>query len=163
MPKTSKSKQQQIINIPDLIFTFKNINVACYANGDIQETELNRIKQAVKSICKEICIDKSFVDFNSNKHRDVFMLEKRWNELCQLVIQTNNGKKATKQQKTAMEEAFCLMILCYIYLFLENLEYSTDQVILEIIITNGIHVKYEKDKIQEWKHYPGNWQLWNQD
>lgn len=58
-----------------------------HVNSNVfSEDEALEIKQIVKEICKEMWIDKSYVEFSENKHEDVFMLEKGWNELCKLVL-----------------------------------------------------------------------------
>lgn len=46
-----------------------------------------------------------------------------------------------------MQEAFNLMILCYAYLFLENLDYDTDDVVLEIAPNGKYMVEYEEDTV----------------
>lgn len=56
-----------------------------------------------------------------------------------------------------MQEAFTLMILCYVYLFLENLGYDNNDIVLELAPTGKFMVEYEIDNIKEWKHYPGKW------
>lgn len=162
MPKTISrtTKLKQSDNV-DLVFTFKYVCMACHVNDALPEEEQQQIKSAVKEICKEIWIDKSYVEFKENKHEDVFMLENGWNELCQLVIQTKCGKNATKQQNAIMQEAFSLMILCYVYLFLENLGHDTDDIVLELTPNGRYMVEYEVDKVQEWKYYPGKWQTWD--
>lgn len=155
--KPSKCKQQFS---KDLIFTFRYVCLSCYINEAVPEETRQKIQDAVKQICNCIVIDKSYVEFKENKHEDVFMLENGWNELCDLVYKTNFGKKATKSQNNAMHESFSLMIMCYIYLFLENLSYDTDMVILEFDKNSKFMVEYSEDNIQEWKHYPGKWQTW---
>lgn len=62
-----------------------------------------------------------------------------------------------------MQEAFTLMILCYVYLFLENLGYESNDIILELAPTGKFMVEYEVDNIKEWKRYPGKWQTWEQN
>lgn len=162
MTKTKLTKCRQSDNV-DLIYTFKYICMDVHVNNSYSNEEQLEIKHKVKEICKEICIDKSYVEFSENKHEDVFMLEDGWNELCKLVLQTKCGKNATKQQNMIMQEAFTLMILCYVYLFLENLGYDNNDIILELAPTGKFMVEYEIDNIKEWKHYPGKWQTWNWD
>ena len=163
MTRTAKPVKCKQSDNTDLIYTFKYVCMTCHINNDVPQDVQQKIHMAVKQICKEIWIDKSYVEFKENKHEDTFMLEEGWNELCNLVIQTNCGEKATKQQNAMMQEAFCLMIVCYVYLFLENLGYDADDIYLEINPESRFMVQYEEDKIKEWKYYPGKWQTWNWD
>ena len=162
MPRTTSKpvKLKQPDNV-DLLFTFKYVCIACHVHDSVPEEEQEEIKNAVKHLSREMWIDKSYVEFKENKHEDTFMLEDGWNELCALVIQTKCGQNATKQQNAMMQESFNLMILCYAYLFLENLGYDTDDIVLEIAPNGKYMIEYEEDTIQEWKHYPGKWQTWD--
>ena len=46
-----------------------------------------------------------------------------------------------------MQEAFNLMILCYVYLFLENLGYGSDDIVIELVPSGRYMVEYEEDKV----------------
>ena len=86
------------------------------------------------------------------------MTEFGWNELCKLVIDTK--KSSTKKQNDTKIEAYCLMILSYIYLFFENLGYNTNELYFEIAKDSHFMISDCKDTINEWKYYPGKWQTW---
>lgn len=86
------------------------------------------------------------------------MTEFGWNELCKLAIDTK--KSSTKKQNDTKNEAYCLMILSYIYLFFENLGYNTNELYFEIAKDSHFMTSYCKDTINEWKYYPGKWQTW---
>ena len=57
-------------------------------------------------LANKIYIDKTYVEFKENKHKDTFMYEDGWKQLCRLVLRTHFGNKATKEQDQQLREAY---------------------------------------------------------
>ena len=53
-----------------------------------------------------------------------------------------------------------MMILCYLYMFLEKMGYPSDGISLEVAYKSKFMIEYLEDTSKEWKTYPGKWQTW---
>ena len=143
----------------DLTFTFKYVCVNFQVDPDVySKKDIKEIQKILQVLTKEITIDKSYVDFNLNKHDNVFLTLNGWNELCKLVIDTR--KKASKKQNDTKYEAYIMMILSYLYLAFEQYGYDTEALYFEIEEDSYFMSEYQKDETEAWKTYPGKWQTW---
>ena len=86
----------------DLMFEFRNVKVFVIANPEMyDDTDISKLEEIVKIMSRKIFIDKSYVDFPENKHRDTFLeleehkvyinnfLEYRFHEYLHNYLQNN--------------------------------------------------------------------------
>ena len=148
----------------DLMFEFDDVKMFVIANPDMyDDDDVAKIEEIVDVMSKRIYIDKSYVDFPENKHQDVFLELEGWENVCKLVKRTKYGKITTESADSLLHEAFKMMAIAYMYDVLEKFGYDIDGITLDVLNDYGIAVKFYKDGIQEWKHYPGPWQDWGLD
>lgn len=62
-------------------------------------------------LSREIVIDKTYVDYKGTKYEKTFMYEDGWNSLCELVMKTKFGKKATRDEDARLRESYKAMIV----------------------------------------------------
>lgn len=145
----------------DLMFEFDDVKFFVIANPDVyDENDVAKIEEIVSIMSKRIYVDKSYVDFPENKHQDVFLELEGWENICKLVKRTKYGTIVSAASDTLLYDAFKQIAIAYMYTILEKYGYDIDNITLDTINGNGIMVKFFKDSIQEWKHYPGPWQDW---
>ncbi len=145
----------------DLMFEFSDVKFFVIANPDVyDDDEVAKIEEIVNVMSRKIYIDKSYVDFPENKHNDTFLELEGWENVCKLVKRTKYGKISTEAADSLLHEAFKLMALGYMYDTLEKFGYDIEYITLDLLSRSGIMVRFYKDSIQEWKHYPGPWQDW---
>lgn len=144
----------------DIVFEFKNAEFFVTVDPDMyNDIDLAEIEYIVNHMSKDIWIDKSYVDFPENKHKDVFLGLDGWENVCKLVRRTKYGKLSPKLADGILFEAFQLMMTAYMYDILEKFDYDISGINLDVL-NKGIETYFYKDGIQEWKHYPGPWQDW---
>lgn len=159
MPR--KPKRQSKDEKSDLLFNFKYVCINYEMCDDAIDKETQkRIANALKVLTKEICIDKSYVDFAGTKYEKAFLREDGWNELCDLVFKTKFGTKCSYADNELLVDAYKSMIVCYLYQTLSDLGFDIDNIRLEVADNAKFMVKIDKDTFKEWKHYPGKWQTW---
>ena len=124
------------------------------------EKEAEKIEDIVQRMSEKIYIDKSYVEFPENKHRDTFIELDGWDNLCGLLKKTKFGKLSTDSADELVAEAFRVIITAYMYSVLECLGYDIEGITVDFVHGYGIDVKFYKDMVQEWKSYPGPWQEW---
>lgn len=153
-----RTKKSQPI---DWIFIFKYavMDVSCDPEM-YNENDQKKIQQIVRQLCKEIWIDKTYVDFEENKHEKIFMLEKGWNKLCKLVTATYDQKSLTRAQNDELLEAYKLMIICYLNMCLTDLGYDISGICIQMQEGCRFMSEVQLDTMQAWQNYPGRWQTW---
>ena len=145
----------------DLMFEFRNIKVFVIANPEMyDDTDISKLEEIVKIMSRKIFIDKSYVDFPENKHRDTFLELEEWENVCKLIKRTKYGKITTDATDSLLHDAFKTIALAYLYDVLEKFGYDIENITLDVLNDTGIAVRFYKDTIQEWKYYPGPWQDW---
>ena len=145
----------------DLMFEFRNVKVFVVANPEMyDDTDISKLEEIVKIMSRKIFIDKSYVDFPENKHRDTFLELEEWENVCKLIKRTKYGKITTDATDSLLHDAFKTIALAYLYDVLEKFGYDIENITLDVLNDTGIAVRFYKDTIQEWKYYPGPWQDW---
>jgi len=114
----------------------------------------------LRTLTKEVWIDRTYVEFDGTKFEKTFLLEEGWNALRDLVVDTDFGKKCTKRQSNMMDHAFRSMLPGYFEMIFEDLGWDVDNIEFEIVEDAPIDVEYVKDTAEDWKRYPGKWQTW---
>lgn len=164
MARRTKSKESDKSNATtsDIQFTFTGVHDITAVLNPLMYTEADipAVADIIEVIRKEIVIDKTYVEFDGNPFEKTFMKESGWNELCDLVRETDFGKNMTPDQQQILSEAYQSMIICYINQVLSDMGYDLDGIRLAPQPSFGFDVAYSIDDIQEWKHYPGRWQKW---
>lgn len=142
-------------------YLFKNVKFSVDVDEDIyDDNDKKEISRIVNGVSKEICIDKSYVDFDENKHNDTFIELDGWNKLCKLVKKTKFGKNATPSQDEELDEAFKLLAYAYVYSILEKYGYDISCIQLSFKDNSSFRAIFLEDTVDEWKYYPGKWQDW---
>lgn len=96
---------------------------------------------------REIVIDKSYVTFPENKHRDTFLELEGWNSLCKLVKKTKFGKKSSNAADEVVADAFKAMIAAYMYDILEKFGYDIEGINVDFMHGYGLDVKFYRDGV----------------
>ena len=134
-----------------------------FEDGYFDEDKQKDISEYVKSMSKEMCIDKSYVECSNNKHADTFLVETGWDTLRDLLIDSGYGRYLHKESVASLVEAFVVMAKCYLYECV-MIKYQDAAEHINISIANApFDVTICKDTSNSWKSYIGKWQSWNFD
>lgn len=143
----------------DYIFTFGHPDVKCTMDSQTySEKDRKDFHGYLASATREICIDKTYVDFKGTRYKKTFMSEEGWNKLCEFIKDTG-GKNLTRTQRAELVDTYRIMIACYLYQLFHDLGY--DERGLYIEIGKKFSVKVEEDTVREWERYPGDWRTWD--
>lgn len=146
-------------DIHSLVFVFTNASVTCNLNQDVFSREdATKIREILKSLTKEIHIDRTYVSFQGSKFKKTFLQESGWNALCETLVETDFGRKASAMEKAVWLEAYKMMIAAYIKHIFEDLNYDVDNMEFKVAADSKLSVKYYRDQAKEWKRYRGTWQ-----
>lgn len=135
--KTKSKVKVKTAPLNDMLFTFKYAipEVLTDANT-FSEADSSKLQEAVKYASREICIDKTYVEFTGTKYDKTFITEDGWKSLCNVLDITNFGKVVDKQLNEAIQESYREMIVQYLYLFMSDLGYDTSKVIIDMPATS---------------------------
>ena len=159
-----KRQSAKSIQPRDYVFEFKHVKFkVSFEQGVYSDEEAKEIENLIEEIGDHIYIDKSYVDYKGTKYEKNFMREQGWNELCELVTKTNFGLNATKLENQTLLFCFTMMIQCYVYLFLDDLDIDINNVYLEVADNTRFLSHIVIDKTNSWEKYPGKWQTWGKD
>ena len=147
--KTKKSlgKDSKI----NLIYTLKcgkmnvEVNPMLYSNEDIE-----KIKNIVDTLSKEIIIDKTYVKFKGNHFKDAFLIEDKWYKFNKLVIETDFGRKAGKMLNDTICETLMAIALTYLYDCIAKYDYDPSEIEIGFIPKYRFRAEYEEDKRKNW-------------
>ena len=156
-PRTRRKKDGDF----EPMLVFRNVDVTVVVDSDLyDEKESDKIAKIVEAASKNICIDKSYVAYEGTKYEKTFFKEEGWNEFKKLLKKTNYGKKCTAKDRMELSAVYTIMIQCYLYQFLEDYEYDSSGICIEL--EEGVQYIAEvyKDETTGWKSYPGKWQTW---
>jgi len=149
---------------PDLVITFKHVCLDCTVDEeDYTEEEFDKLKTLVKGLSREICLDRSYVTCAGNKHRDTYIKEQGWKELCKTIIDSKYGQMFDREEREMFNEACRVLIVGYMYSVLEKYGYDGHTIMLSFEENTRFTAEYEIDTYHEWKSYPGPWQDWDFD
>ena len=146
----------------DYILTFRNMCIDCRLDFDeFSETDRIEILDILKTMSKEISIDRSYVDYTGTKYTKTFISESGWNELCDILSKTQLGKRTTRRQALELTESYIAMAICYLYQIFEDFGYDTTGMSLEFRDRSYFDIDIKEDNIREWENYPGDWRTWD--
>ena len=148
----------------DLEYVFLGVKFDIeFSDDSFTKEEENDIVDFIDVMSRRICIDKSYVDCRENRRKNAFMLEKGWNALNEIVLDTKYCQYLDDRCTYAILDAFMTMIKCYMY---DCLAMKTDKfadILLTIDSTHEFDVIICKDSSNDYKNYPGPWQTWEFD
>jgi hypothetical protein len=157
--RPSRKKAAEADGKTDYMFTFGHPDVKCTMDSHTySEQDREDVRGYLASATREICIDKTYVDFKGTKYKKTFMSEEGWDRLCEFIKQTG-GKNLTKTQRAELLDTYRVMIACYLYQLLQDLGYDERGMYIEV--GKRFSVKVEEDTIREWERYPGDWRTWD--
>jgi hypothetical protein len=155
MPRKAKVTEPENIE-----FVFKYACVSCSMNPEAFDDETQ--KKAYDSrtmITKEIHIDRTYVDSPKTMFENTFLTEEGWIALCQLVKDTNYGKKVNASQQEILSGAYKKMIICYVEQIFNDLDWDTENMVFSMADNAKFMVEYYPGT-NEYMTYPGRWQTW---
>lgn len=149
----------------DLIFNFYNVKLDLYIDPTVFSNEdIENITNIVKTLAAEISIDKTYVLSKDSKYVKTFMYEDGWNELCNIMVETNFGKNLNKFENLILYDIYDQMVSSYILMCLDlEFNYDTTYINIKLQPKTKLDVECEIDTYNEWKRYPGKWQTWKND
>ena len=120
------------------------------------------MKNIIKSASREIHIDKSYVDYPETKYKKTFITNDGWNLLIKMIVDSDYNKNLSVVDYTFVMEAYNLIICCYLYQFLIDVDcpIDLDDIHLELKDKSKFLIKIEEDTYKEWQRYPGDWRTW---
>lgn len=144
-----KKPKDLIIVCREFPLSIKPVENSVYDSDDLID-----IHDIVKGLCKMIMIDKSYVEYRGNKHKDGFLTTTGWNNLRKLLAKTEYGKKGNAKELATIDSAVSCMFVYYVYSVLDfNYGYDISQIILFQPPGSRYNVEYYEDTIKEWEHY----------
>ena len=148
----------------DLEYVFLGVKFDIeFSDDSFTKEEENDIIKFVNGMSKRICIDRSYVECKENKRKNVFMLEKGWNSLSEIILDTKYCQLLNDQCAAIILDAFITMIRCYMYDCLAMKTNKFEDIQLTIDNTCIFDVITCKDSSNDYKNYPGQWQSWEFD
>lgn len=164
MARTKTKIDNSSSNYLDIILEFNNIKLFVLVEPDTYtNSEIQKIENTVAIMSKRIFIDKSYVDFPENKHKDVFIEYNGWKNLCKLLKKTKYCKEMSSITNNVLNDTFKVIVIAYIYHVLEIFGYDIENISVDFMLDCELSVKFHKDTVKEWKYYPGPWQDWGLD
>lgn len=148
--KNKKVNKHQLKNI-NLIYTLHcgkmnvEVNPMSYSNEDI-----DRIKNIIDILSKNIVIDKTYVKYKGNHFRDAFLVEDKWYSFNKLVIDTDFGRKCGKKINDTICETLMAIALTYLYDCLVKYDYDPSEIEIGFIPKYRFRAEYEEDKRTNW-------------
>ena len=145
---TKSSKTKRNIN---LIYTLKcgkmsvEVNPLSYSEEDIQ-----KIKDIVDTLSKEIVIDKTYVKFKGNHFKDAFIVEDKWYKFNNLVIDSDFGRKSGKMVNDVICETLMAIALTYLYDCISKYGYDESEIEIGFIPKYKFRAEYEEDTRTNW-------------
>lgn len=157
--KTKQKIKVKTASLNDMIFTFKYASPVVMPDlRALSKDEAEKIEQAIKFASKEICIDKTYVDFIGTKYDKTFITEDGWKGLCEILDLTDFGKDVDKKLNDAINESYREMIVQYLYLFIADLGYDPAKVVIDMPKKSKFMTTIQYDTHVD--TYPGKWQTW---
>ena len=109
----------------ELVYVFRNVPVKCEFDGSrFSDARIEQALLEVESLSREICIDKTYVDFKGTRFEKTFLNESGWDALKDLVRETHYGLTASETVKEVMNETFGRMALEYVKMALRELGWN---------------------------------------
>ena len=167
--RKSRRRRSNVNDTPftnDIELVFKYVKIDCSLNEELFDSATaTEIRNIIKTAAYEIHIDKSYVAYDENKHKSLYMTPDGWNELCEMICSTNYGTDASKTEYAFMMSAYRVLILFYLYDILKCFgydicEYEYEDILLDLKPESAYMIEYHTAKHQAWKQYPGRWQDW---
>ncbi len=147
--KSSKNTKNDMQN--NLIINISNLKCNITINKFIySKDEVDEIKYIIKSLCKNIWIDKTYVQYKGSRWNDAFIKEKSWYKLCNLIIDTDFGQKCSFYEDRFITESILVLSRTYLYSMLCKYGYDAQYIILDIKDNSKFKVVYEMDNRKRW-------------
>ena len=143
MLKKSKIKKQDILpeNL-NLSFKFAKIQTSC--NPQVFDDEqCKKIINIVDIISKSITIDYTFVNHKNTKYEKTFITEEGWNQLCEVLNQTNGGISCSKEDYVTIDEAYKLIMIQYAYRHQKIQDMTQQTFVQKCQMTQNIRLKLD--------------------
>lgn len=108
-------------------------NLECYVdcNPDVfTEYDVIQINKIVDGMSKNIFIDKTYVVFKGNRWKDAFIIEEKWEELIDILIEFKTMKKYNKyypSYKKFINSAFFTFTIVYLSGILDKYGYDPEE------------------------------------
>lgn len=145
--------------LTDLQFEIHYVDVDVEVDHEMYtDEEFQKIKHIIDTCSKHIYIDKTYVEFEDSLYEKVFLTEKGWMRMCELMAKTQFGNKCTKKQNDELIENYSLMALCYLYMILKDYGYDCAGIYLEHKDKSTFMVQSFENHIID--NYTGKWQTW---
>lgn len=95
-----------------MLFTFKYASpLVMPDSGTFTEEAAAKLEETIKYAAKEICIDKTYVNFVDTKYEKTFISENGWKELCRILDLTGFGQNVDKELNDMIQESYRQMIV----------------------------------------------------
>ena len=148
----------------DIAFLFKGVKfTVMFEDGCFGSEEEKRIKDFIAGMSSGIMIDKSYVECESNKHGDTFMLENGWDALKDLLLDSHFGQfMSHPATKETLIDAFTTMLRCYMYEMVSK-NADIEHIMIDVDPSSAFDVVVCRDRSHDWRKYPGKWQSWSYD
>lgn len=142
----------------DLVLVFSGFTL-CMEFLDYDDGfDERKAAQELEDMAREIWIDKTYVNFEGTKYKNVFLKEEGWNELMSFIWKTKRARSETDH--LVLRKAFESMIVAYMEHVAYLLGYEPGQIEFWVHPDSNIEMRMYKDVAKEWQRYPGQWQDW---
>ena len=157
-----RTKRNEKSFTTDLIFEIHYVDIDVEVDHEMyDDEEFQKIKYIIGVCSKHIYIDKTYVELENSLYEKVFLTEKGWMHLCEMMAKTRFGSKCTKRQNDELIENYSLMALCYMYMILEDYGYDCAGIYLEHKDKSKSMAHILEDHLSD--NYNGKWQSWDSD